>query len=602
LAALSLTVLSATACTGSSTTPGDKPVDDTATPADPPWYVDATLEPAFQQAHAVWAGTAILDYDNDGWLDIFFTNGTNHADALYHNNGDGTFSDVAQRAGLTHTASTDGSAMAADLDNDGDEDLVLAGACLTGTYELNGASKDDGTLSFLRNNGDGTFSAYDGLVSPKLKSDYAILCHTGMTAADVDNDGFTDIVLMNSDDPDQAVPYGFRKGSGANASVVMYNDGTGSFDVHSQTVHDPRVHVTSFVATVFDVDGDALPDVMMGQGGWYMQVFNHGDDGPRTMTWAPERSDSGDGLWMGLAAADYDGDGDFDIYGTNQGLSMLVAGFDNFSDLALEDGEWVNIYHSMLENDGGVFRPMDWPMESDRVLAGDIFQGLDGQLLDRVGPQGLDRLAWGWGVVALDADGDGWSDVAYVGNNCSPPVDIIWTVENGAGPGALLLNQQGHGFLDVSEQAGVVNSDDQGRFLDGRGLAVGDLNNDGYDDLVIVNRDYNTSETSALTEVTGKPRVLLSTPRTNHWLQLKLVGTTSARDAIGSVVKVSWGGMQHSYLYSVGGATSSSSARMISIGVGDADQVDLEVDFPSGTVTTMSGVDVNQRLTIEETR
>ena len=194
LAALSLTVLSATACTGSSTTPGDKPVDDTATPADPPWYVDATLEPAFQQAHAVWAGTAILDYDNDGWLDIFFTNGTNHADALYHNNGDGTFSDVAQRAGLTHTASTDGSAMAADLDNDGDEDLVLAGACLTGTYELNGASKDDGTLSFLRNNGDGTFSAYDGLVSPKLKSDYEILCHTGMTAADVDNDGFTDIV------------------------------------------------------------------------------------------------------------------------------------------------------------------------------------------------------------------------------------------------------------------------------------------------------------------------------------------------------------------------------------------------------------------------
>jgi hypothetical protein len=321
---------------------------------------------------------------------------------------------------------------------------------------------------------------------------------------------------------------------------------------------------------------------------------------------------------MGMALADYDGDLDIDIYGTNQGLSPLMWGYDNLAEAwpgtvtttpdfsspgtGSTSTLGVNPFQSLLRNDGtgSFFIALDWPLAAPQLLAGDLFEGLEGRYLDWVDPADLRRLGWGWGVVPLDVDADGWVDVAFTGNSCDAPMTIIWDEESGAGPGGLLINDGGTGFIDATWESGIANTDEAGLYQDGRGLVTGDLNNDGYPDLVVVNRTYNPSHTSALAQRPGHPRVWLSRPRQGHWLQIDLVGETANRDGIGAMVTITDGDSTWLHGLTLGGQTNSSSERLLTVGVGDAAVVDVSVVFPGGGTAAAHDVATNQRITITE--
>ena len=180
-------------------------------------------------------------------------------------------------------------------------------------------------------------------------------------------------------------------------------------------------------------------------------------------------------------------------------------------------------------------------IESDATLAGDLYVDQHQRYPFWEGVRDLKRLPWGWDVVPLDVDADGWMDVAFNGNACAAPMAIVGTLENGAGPGGLLINQEGMGFVDHIWDAGIANVDSEGLFQDGRSIATGDLNNDGYPDLVFANRSYNPSDTNPLEQKVGTPQVWLSQSRENNWLQVRLQGVQSNREGIGAKVMVDIG-------------------------------------------------------------
>ena len=123
-------------------------------------------------------------------------------------------------------------------------------------------------------------------------------------------------------------------------------------------------------------------------------------------------------------------------------------------------------------DDEGVYRRHgDWYLEAQQVMAGDLFEDpTDGNYENWLAPTDLQRQAWGWGVVALDANSDGWMDVAWNGNSCDAPMTIIWDEARGAGPGGLLINDRGRGFVDRTWEAGIENTDANGLYVDGRGI------------------------------------------------------------------------------------------------------------------------------------
>ncbi len=585
--------------------------DEVPTTAQPA-FVQGTLTPAFHHANSVWAGTALLDFDGDGWLDIFLTNGVSHPDALYRNNGDGTFTDVAAQAGVASTRES-GAAVSGDLDNDGDPDLIVNVPCATGTYGTETQWALDGDKVIYRNNGDGTFSTVS-LSLPEEEEALLHRCGVSLSLSDLDGDSFLDLIVANSHDPDVAPPWAFYKAQPDSEPYVLYGDGTGGFD-HAGVYFGAS---GNFVTAQLDLDSDGQQDILVGTVGRGLEPHPQ-EDGAFPVHL--DQIDSGAGLWMGLAIADFDGDLDLDLYATNEGLSALMHGYDNLFDATTGSAAanaatwsspesplttetsytWVNPFHSLfLQRDGVLTLAADWPLRADQLLAGDLFDGLDGAYEQWIAPRNMARLPWAWGVVALDYDADGWMDVAFTGNNAGAPLSVIWEESRGAGPGGLLRSDAGAGFIDVTWDAGIPNLDEAGRYQDGRGLAVGDLNNDGLPDLVYANRSYNPSHTDPLAQEPGVPQIWLSTPRSGHWLQLDLVGTRSNRDGIGALVEIA--GPDRSWIFPVGagGSTCSSDERLLSIGLGAAETVDIRVTFPSGAVVERAGVSVDQRIVVEE--
>ena len=177
---------------------------------------------------------------------------------------------------------------------------------------------------------------------------------------------------------------------------------------------------------------------------------------------------------------------------------------------------------------------------------------------------------------------------------------IIWDEESGAGPGGLLINNQGTGFVDRTWEAGIANVDAEGRYVDGRGVATGDLNNDGYADLVIANRSYNPSHTDPLAQVPGTPRIWLSQERSGNWLQIDLEGRFSNRDGIGAIVEIESDDQEWIHWFGTGGSTNSSSERLLTVGLGTTSVVDITVTFPTGIQVIENDVQANQKITIVE--
>jgi len=578
-------------------------------------FLAGELRPPFQHGNAIWAGVALLDFDGDGWLDIYLTNGESHPNALYRNLGNGAFEDVAAAAGVDLMTRT-GQVTSGDIDNDGDPDLVVGIECSLGTLSEDGNSLGDGGAIVFMNQGDGTFESMELALPEKIET--RGVCPVSLELLDFNSDGFLDLFSSNGIDPDQVYPWKFGLAAPEANDFLVLGDGTGAFEhpvvMHADVAvdifagHEGRCDLgcatTTFTSLFFDVNGDQRIDRISGEGGRDLLVYLQEEDGE--LHYHPELAISGWGQWMGLALGDFDGDNDLDIYATNQGVSPLILGYDNIPTVV--EPFWVNPFHSVfVREEGGPFEARyDWPTTAEHTLAADDFVpfGEEGTDVawhgDWYPVDNLQRYAWGWAAVPLDVDADGWTDVAFNGNNCSAPMSIIWDEQNGAGPGGLLRNDAGAGFVDVTFDYMIPNVDALGRYQDGRGLAVGDLNNDGYADLVFANRSYNPTQYDPLAQEVGTPHVWLSKPREGHWLRVDPVGTSSNRDAIGALVDVDLGDRHILRVLGAGGATNSSSERTVLFGTADVREVNVMVTFPSGQIVVLEDVATDQAITVVE--
>ena len=483
-------------------------------------------------------GVILFDYDRDGWLDIYFTNapsvagalkGEKSRGALYHNNHDGTFTDVSDKAGVATPCFAMGGAVG-DYDNDGWPDLYIT--CLGGNV-------------LYHNNGDGTFSDVTkkaGVVDGRWSA--------GAAFGDYDNDGYLDLMVVNYVDfrlndlpafgkaPNckyrgidvQCGPRGL-KGAG---DSLFHNNKNGTFtDVSKQAgVDDPNGYygmqvLWSDFNNVGRVDAyvtnDSTPKYL------YKNLGNGklSEIGLESGTAVDE--DGSEQASMGIAIGDYN----------HTGLPSLFI--TNFSDE----------YAVLFRNDG------DWNFTDVSYKSG-------------VAVPSLPYVKWGTAFV--DFANDGWLDLITVTGHVYPQVDQLPSGARYREPKMLLMNQRDGTFCDASTQAGPALMVPQAS----RGLAVGDLFNDGQVDVVVNNLD-------------GAPMVLRNhgLPE-NHWISFELAGTKSNRLAIGARLKLVAGGVTQSEEIHSGASYLSQNDLRVHFGLGKATKIDsLEVRWPSGQVETI---------------
>jgi hypothetical protein len=501
------------------------------------------------QPETMVSGVALLDYDGDGWLDIYAVNGAtmpglDKSDPKFHNRlfrnrGDGTFEDVTARAGVAGKGYDLGVA-AADYDNDGHVDLFVAG--LRGNV-------------LYHNRGDGTFedvTARAGLAAPD--PDYGTLWAVGAAFLDYDRDGWLDLFVSNycvwdpktepicnrPEAPDYCHPNGYK---GLPNSLYRNNrDGTFT-DVSVRT--GIRSHVGKGMGlAVADFDDDGWPDVFVSNDNWRAFLFhNRKGEGFEEIGLAAgvaytERGKEISG--MGADARDFDNDGRVDIFQT-----------------AL-DGETMplfrNLGHLMFE--------------------------------DSTGPAGLvvPTLAnTGWSNGIVDFNNDGWKDLFVAGGGVvDPKGDFAYRA---ARANTVYVNLQDGRFADASGSAGA----EFGRKAVHRGAAFGDLDNDGRVDVVV----------SALEAPLEIWRNVSPTP--NHWLLVRTVGSRSNRDGLGARIRVTTAsGTQYNHVNTAVGYGCASDPR-VHFGLGkDAVVAELRIDWPSGTVQNLRDVLADQILTVRE--
>jgi enediyne biosynthesis protein E4 len=485
-------------------------------------------------------GVVLIDYDRDGWPDIFFTNNPSveqqlknvHADgALYHNNHDGTFTDATSRSGIK-TACFGMGGSVGDFNNDGWPDLYLT--CLGGNV-------------LYRNNGDGTFTdvtSKAGVADGRWS--------TGSAFGDFDGDGFLDLMVTNYLDFHLNDLPGFGKSStckyrgidvqcgprgmpGAGDSL-FHNNGDGTFtDVtKSAGVTDPNGFYGLGV-TWSDFNQTGRPDIFIANDATPNFLYRNEGKGK----FAEVGMESGTALTddgslqgsMGVAIGDYLHTGRQSIFITN----------------------FAEQYDTLYRNDGNYdFR--DISFQSGLAVA---------------------SLPWvKWGTAFIDVDNDGWSDLIAVSGHVYPQVDSLPSGARYREPGILSMNQGNGTFCDASKQSGSALQ--QQRVL--RGLAVGDLFNDGQVDVVIEDLD-------------GGPMILRNQGSPNrHWIGLELQGTKSNRLAIGARVQITAAGITQSDEIRSGGSYLSQNDLRLHFGLGSAKSIDsVEIRWPSGLVEKIPG-------------
>jgi enediyne biosynthesis protein E4 len=538
-----------------------------AKPASPVQFVDVAAEAGLNVPN-VWgginhkkyiieakgSGIAFFDYDNDGWLDIYLTNGTRLGEKwpagkapttqLFKNNRDGTFTNVTERSRLARTGWQTGVCVG-DYDNDGWDDLFC---CFWGHNIL------------FHNNGDGTFT--DVTRKAGLYSDQ-IRWGSGCTFLDYDRDSHLDLFVCHYIKLDPSLNLGpidpascrwkgmpvmcGPRGLPADTNALYHNNGDGTFtDVSEKSGilrPGPRYSITS---VSYDFDNDGWPDIYVAVDSAPSILFHNNHDGTFTdvaLMAGCAYSDSGhEQAGMGVAVADYDCDGWLDIFKTN------------FSD------DTCNLYH----NNG------------------------DGTFTDVTAPSGIGinnkYVAWGCGF--LDYDNDGWPDILQVNGHVYPEVDTANVGQTFKNPRLVYRNLRNGRFEDVSAQMGPGISE---RFSS-RGAAFGDYDNDGDIDAVVL----NMNDLPSLLRNDGGNKL--------NWIKLKLVGTQCNRTAIGTRVRVLTG--NHSQINEVhsGSSVMSQSDLRLHFGLGKAEIVDLvEVKWPTTQkIERFRNVKVNQILTIRE--
>jgi enediyne biosynthesis protein E4 len=486
-------------------------------------------------------GVILIDYDRDGWPDIYFTNqptvdqalkGVRALGALYHNNHDGTFTDVTAKSGLNTSCLANGGAVG-DYNNDGWPDLYLT--CLGGNV-------------LYRNNGDGTFTdvteqahVRDGRYS------------TGAAFGDYDNDGFVDLMVVNyvdfhlNDMPTfgsasfckyrgidvQCGPRGLR---GAGDSL-FHNNGDGTFTDVSKAagVSDPDGYYGLGVVWA-DFNNTGRPDIYVTNDSTpkylYKNLGNSKFDEIGLQSGTAVSEDGSEQASMGIALGDYNHTGRPSIYVTN---------FTDENDL-------------LYRNQG------NWDFDEVSYPSG----------------VALPSLPWvKWGTAFVDLTNDGWLDLITVAGHVYPQVDQLPSGGGYRQPKLLQMNQKDGTFCDASDQAGEALKERRVS----RGLAVGDLFNDGNMDVVIEDLD-------------GKPMILRNhgVPG-NHWVSFELDGTKSNRLALNARIRIVAGGMTQTDEIHSGGSYLSQNDLRVHFGLGSATKIDkVEIHWPSGLVENLTNL------------
>jgi hypothetical protein len=497
------------------------------------------------------SGVALLDYDNDGRLDVYLVNGARIDDPtppgtipkkdgpkywnrLYHQKKDGTFEDVTERAGVAGVGYGMGVAVG-DYDNDGYEDLYVT------AYGRN---------ALYHNNGDGTFTDV---------TDEAGVAGGGWSTSaafvDYDNDGRLDLVVAR-----------YMKWDFSDLWCGEHLEGYRSY---------------------------CHPDIFQPE----TVLLYHNEDGHHFKEVSRQAGLTMPGKGLGVAVTDYDRDGYPDIFIANDAMQEFL--FHNkrngtFEEVALES-------EIAVDGDGGTYSGMGvdfadynndgWPDAVIGTLANQKYalytNAKDGTFTYSSYTSGLGAMTMfhsGWGLHFLDYDNDGWKDLFVVQSHV---MDTIETTSPGLKyrEGPLLARNTGHGFVDVSKDSGAVFSE---RWV-ARGLAVGDIDNDGRMDVVISTEG-------------GPAHVLHNETRTsNHWLTIGLVGHKSNRDGIGAMIKVETAhGPQWQYV-TTASSYCSASDRRAHFGLGpDATATKIEIRWPSGAVQTLSNVSADRFITVDE--
>jgi len=500
------------------------------------------------------SGLSFFDYDNDGWLDIYLTNGT-RLDAqwaagtaptshLFKNNRDGTFTDVTEQSGLARTGWQTGVCVG-DYDNDGWDDLFC---CFWGNNIL------------FHNNGDGTFTDLTreaGLYQEQVR------WGAGCTWLDYDRDGHLDLFICNyiKLDPAKTAAPGEAaycqwkgipvmcgpRGLPGDTNVLYHNNGNGTFTNVSERAGilkpGPRYSIT---AVSYDFDNDGWPDIYVAVDSQPSMLLRNNHDGTFTdiavLAGCAYSADGHEQSGMGVAVADYDCDGWFDIFKTN------------FAD------DTSNLYHN---NGDGTF--------TDVTFASGV---------------GINNQYVGWGCGFVDFDNDGWPDIMQINGHVYPEIDRHEVGQTFKNPRLVYKNLGDGRFKDVSSFMGPGIRE---RFSS-RGAAFGDYDNDGDIDALILNMN---DLPSLLRNDGGNAK---------NWIKIKLIGTKCNRTAIGARVRVTTGAHTQMDEVHSGSSVMSQSDLRLHFGLGKSQVVDLiEVKWPTTQkVERFSKVKANQILTILE--
>ena len=538
-----------------------------STPASPVQFVDVA-ERAGLKVPNVWGGVehkriiietkgsgiAFFDYDNDGWLDIYLTNGsrldtkwpagsapTTH---LFKNNRDGTFTDVTEKSGLGRSGWQTGVCVG-DYDNDGWDDLF----CTFWGHNI-----------LFHNNGNGTFTDVTKKANlAQSKGRWG----TGCSFVDYDRDGHLDLFVCNfvhldPDNPPSIDNASFCQWKGVptmcgprglpgDTNILYHNNGDGTFTDVSEKAGilkpGPRYSITSVCC---DFDNDGWPDIYVAVDSMPSILFQNNHDGTFTdiavMAGCAYNADGHEQAGMGLGVADYDCDGWFDIFKTN------------FAD------DTSNLYHN---NGDGTF--------SDLSFNSGV---------------GINNTYVGWGCGFIDYDNDGWPDILQINGHVYPEIDKYNFGETFKNPRLVYKNLGNRSFKDVSAEMG------QGITArhSSRGAAFGDYDNDGAMDILILNMN---EPPSLLHNVGGSKQ---------NWIKLKLIGTKCNRTAIGARARVITG--KHIQMAEVqsGASVMSQNDLRLHFGLGASKTVDaIEIKWPTTQkIERFENVKPNQILTIRE--
>jgi hypothetical protein len=493
-------------------------------------------------------GVCVADFDGDGFQDIYFVNGRDLykegvevRNALYRNNGDGTFSDVTEKAGVPGNAYGLG-CIWGDYDNDGHPDLYVT---------------QYGKNILYRNNGDGTFTD----VTQKAHvdgTDFGTMFHTGATFFDYDRDGYLDLYvggyvefgpgsqrtcIIGSNVRASCLPAAYK----GTPAVLYHNNRDGTFTNVTKAAKIFQPNGKNLSVAAADYDNDGWPDLFVANDGIDVYLYHNEHNGTFkevALTTGIALTANGNAMAaMCMSLGDYDNDGLLDLY---------ISDFQGASD---------HIWH----NDG---------------------QGFLEEVSERAGLTTATQGVLSFGGGFFDYDNDGRLDLfianghVYEGVEKTAP-NIHYKQINS------LFHNDGNGrFSDVTAISGTGFTTPHV----GRGAAFGDFDNDGYEDIVVA----NNGDTPLLLHNNGAATG-------NHFVNLKLIGTRSNRDGMGARIRLTSGGISQIREVSGGGSYLSQSDLRAHFGLGRQTRIDgIEISWPSGLRQSLKGIEADRFYVVEE--